>query len=118
MENELKNEIKKMNKKAEWKIEPGLAWFFLIIILVIITMWVGTWECRNDIDCGNDQICTSKHICYKQAQTVETTIIKNENKYTTASLILGICIIISAIILRKEDLKIITKIKQLKIFKK
>ena len=91
-----------MNKKAEWKIEPGLVWFFLIIILIIATMIIGSWDCRKDSDCGTGEICTSDHKCLI-AGNAEVTIIKNENKYTSAALILGISIIIAAIIIRRED---------------
>lgn len=94
-----------MNKKAEWKIQPGIVWAFLIIVLVLVTMWVSTWECKNNNDCQSDEICTVKHTCFKPTVS-ETTIIKTENKYFSAAVILGICIIIAAIILRTEDFKL------------
>ena len=94
-----------MNKKAEWKIEPGIVWVILIIALVIVTMWIGSWECRNDEDCGENSFCNVKHLCYKPAN--ETTVIKTENKYLLASFILGICIIIAAIIIKTEDFKLL-----------
>ena len=91
-----------MNKKAEWKIQPGIAIFFGIIAFIIITMWVGSWQCKNDNDCGLNGICTVRHICY-QAPVIQNTIIKTENKFTIASLILGICIIIAAYILKNNN---------------
>ena len=94
-----------MNKRGKWEIEPGIAWFFLIIILVLVTMWVGTWGCRNDSDCGANEICTVKHACFKP-EVSETIVVKTANKFLLTGIILGICIIIAAIILKYEDLKI------------
>ena len=94
-----------INKRGKWEIEPGIAWFFLIIVLVLVTMWVSTWECRNDSDCGINEFCTVKHSCFKPENT-ETTIVKTENKYLLTGIIFGISIIIAAIILKFEDLKL------------
>ena len=89
-------------KKGNWTINPGVAFFILIIVLIIITMFVGSWECKNDNDCDQNEICTVKHTCYK-LDVKETTIIKTE--YNFAAFIIGICIIIAAIIF-KEDFKL------------
>ena len=90
---------------GDFKIQSGLAIFILIIIGIIVVMWVGSWECNNNSDCNEDEVCTVKHICYKPI-IPEKTIYITENKYTGASLILGICIILSAIISRKKDFKL------------
>ena len=100
-------------KRGEWKIEPGIVWFLLIIVLIVIIMIIGSWECKNDSDCQNDEICTVKHTCFKN-ENIEKTIIKTEYKYITASIILGICIILAAIILRIEDFKLSHHIHRIK----
>ena len=71
-------------------------------------MWVGSWECKNDSECKEDEVCTVKHTCYKPT-IPEKTIYITENKYTTASLIFGICLIIAAIILRKKNFNFLKK---------
>lgn len=94
-----------MNKKAEWKVEPGIVWFILFIILIIATMWIGSWECKNDNDCESGEICTVKHTCYSPENT-QTTIIKTENKYILASFIIGLSIIAAAIIIKTKEFKL------------
>lgn len=101
---------------GEFKIQSGTAVFILIIIGLVLTMWVGSWECNNDKDCNIEEICTVKHICYKPA-IIEKTIYITENKYTTAALIIGICIIISAVILKKEENILIQHLKKIIFFK-
>jgi uncharacterized membrane protein YkgB len=89
---------------GEIKIQTGVAILILIIVSLILLMWIGGWECKNDSGCGEDEICTVNHICYKP-EISEKTIYITENKYTAASFILGICVIISAIILKKKNFK-------------
>lgn len=93
---------------GEFKIPTGLAIFILILIGIIAVMWVGSWECNNNTDCNEDEVCTVKHACYKPI-IPEKTIYITETKYTEAALILGICIIVAAIILRKKDFKFLKK---------
>ena len=93
---------------GDFKISSGTTIFVLILIGIIVIMWVSSLECKNNSECNENEICTVNHICYKPL-IPEKTIYITENKYTTASLILGICFIIAAIILRKKDFKFLKK---------
>jgi len=93
---------------GEIKIQTSIAILILIIVSLILLMWIGGWECKNDSECGEDEICTVRHICYKP-EISEKIIYTTENKYTTAAFILGICIILATFILRKKDLKLFKK---------
>ncbi len=98
---------------GEIKIQTGIAVFILIIVVFILLMWIGGWECKNDKNCSEDEICTVKHSCYKP-EISEKVIYKTENRFTTAAFVLGICIIIAAFVLRNKRLGFFNKIKNKK----
>jgi len=90
------------NKRAEA--------FTIILVVIIIVIFLG-WlvdfkskECRSNSDCPADFYCGSDFSCH-QIPTIEKTIIKNN--LIIPSIIIGIAIIISAIVLnsRKPYLK-------------
>jgi len=83
------------NKRAEL--------FSIIIIIIVIMMALG-WlinlnsrECRSNSQCPADNYCGSDFSCH-QIPTIEKTVV--ENNLIVPSIIIGLAIIISAIVLR------------------
>lgn len=102
-----------MDKKgSEWKVKSEWVIIIMITIFIFLIMWIGGWECKNNNDCEENEICTYEHECYKP-ENLQTAITKTD--YSSAAFILGVFLII-AVIIYKSDLNIIKKIKE--IFKK
>lgn len=97
--------MKNINKKGDWTIKPGVAFFILIIAIIILTMWIGSWECLNNSYCDIGEICTYQHVCL-QPENVQNTVVKTEYKFTSAALILGLSLIIAAFIFKNKKLNL------------
>jgi ABC-type antimicrobial peptide transport system permease subunit len=74
---------------------------FLIAVLVVIAFFIilskivdlSTRECSQDRDCASDSYCSSDFRCHKYPVITEVN-------YVPAALVLGLCLVIAAIILR------------------
>lgn len=81
--------------------------FVMIVIIAFsiggaaaaLQLMEGQKECETNDDCTSDNYCGSDFKCHEYP-SIEKTIVKKD--YTTAAGIIGLCIIIVALILRKR----------------
>lgn len=96
------------NKKAD----AGLTAVVIIILIIIFLGWVitmGNRECSNNEDCGDEYYCGSDFACHKIPVIEKSSVIIQRN-YVVPSIILGVCIIIAAIILKWDKIRFKKKI--------
>ncbi|MBI5072932.1 hypothetical protein HZA99_03875 [Candidatus Woesearchaeota archaeon] len=85
----------KQNKKG---IAPIIFSLIVVIALFIVFLKVvdlATRECSVDTDCSSDSYCSSDYKCHKHP-------VITQSSYVPAALILGICILAAAYIIRKK----------------
>ncbi len=87
----------KRNKKASGG-SPII--FSLIVVIAFFVLFLkvvdlATRECSVDTDCNSDSYCGSDYKCHKHPVITQVT-------YIPAALIIGICILAAAYILRKK----------------
>lgn len=83
------------NKRAE-----AITLIFIVVIIALFLGWLinfNSRECRSNSQCKDGFYCGSDFTCH-QIPVVEKTIV--QNNLLTPSIILGIAIILSAVILK------------------
>jgi len=100
------------------KAQVEIATVFIVLLVIVFLGWlvnIGQKECRGNNDCGENSYCGSDFQCHK-IPIIEKTSTKTivEKHYTAPAIILGLCMIITAIILRWDKLgfKMTKKTKQ------
>jgi len=76
----------------------------VVIIIVIAVLWIIDWgsrDCRTDTDCPQGYYCGSDFECHEH-KVVQIT---QEIDYTTPAVILGICIVAAAWILKNGPIR-------------
>lgn len=86
------------NKKASGGGSPII--FSLIVVIALFVLFLkivdlATRECSVDTDCNSDSYCGSDYKCHKHPIITQVT-------YIPAALIIGICILAAAYIIRKK----------------
>ena len=90
---------RRQNKKASGGGAPIIFSLIIVIALFIVFLKIvdlATRECSVDTDCNSDSYCGSDYKCHKHPVITQVT-------YIPAALILGICILAAAYIIRKRS---------------
>ncbi len=88
----------KQNKKGSGGGAPIIFSLIVVVALFIVFLKVvdlATRECSVDTDCNSDSYCGSDYKCHKHPVITQAS-------YVPAALILGICILAAAYIIRKK----------------
>ena len=95
-----------MNKRAD----GGLTAIVIIIVVLIFLGWlinIGGKECKTDKDCKENHYCGSDFSCHKHPVIRETVTV--QKSYTAPAVILGLALVLTAVILRIDQLKALIK---------
>ncbi len=87
------------NKKGSGGGAPIIFSLIIVIALFILFLKIvdlATRECSVDTDCNSDSYCGSDYKCHKHPVITQVT-------YIPAALILGICILAAAYIMRRRN---------------
>lgn len=83
-----------------------VAGILLVIIILLFIGWlinVGGRECRNNRDCGDGYYCGSDYACHQVPSYQQRDV--DGGSFTMPALILGVCLIITALILKWDKIK-------------
>lgn len=84
----------------------ALTTIVIIVIIIVFIGWlvnIGGRECRNNRDCGSGYYCGSDFSCH-EIPVIEKTRTVSGGGFVMPAFILGVCLIITAIILRWNKL--------------
>jgi hypothetical protein len=90
------------------RADAGITAIIIVVIILIFLGWlvhIGNRECRTNRDCGKDYYCGSDFACH-QIPVIEKSSVVVERHYTVPALIIGVAMIITAVILKWDKLKL------------
>ena len=86
-----------MNKKGNL---AAVVILLLIVVGIIVVVNYSMYDCTSNRDCQKEEYCGADNECHQYPNK----IVIRQNSFVWASLILGICLIITAFVFRKGRL--------------